>query len=87
MKVGLVIDESEKYDGCNWHDVYAKEFEKLGDEIIFLDFKKMDWLKQIEIHKIMQRQRYKLLKGFLKFLSFQIGRCIIRMTIKSCKIS
>ena len=51
MKVGLVKDKSEKYDGYNWHDVYAKEFEALGDEIIFLDFQKIDWLKQIEIHK------------------------------------
>lgn len=41
MRVGLVLDESEKYDGYNWHDAYAKEFEELGDEIIFLDFKLM----------------------------------------------
>lgn len=40
MKVGLVMDESKKYDRYNWHDAYAKEFEKLGDEIIFLNFKK-----------------------------------------------
>lgn len=51
MKVGLVMDESEKYDGYNWHDVYAKEFKELGDEVVFLDFKKRNWLEQIEISK------------------------------------
>lgn len=51
MKVGLVKDESEKYDGYNWHDVYAKEFKSLGDEVVFLDFKKRDWLNQVETHK------------------------------------
>lgn len=51
MKVGLVLDKSGKYDGYNWHDVYAKEFKNLGDDIVFLDFKKEDWLEQIKILK------------------------------------
>ena len=51
MKVGLVLDESEKYDGYNWHDVYAEEFKRLGDEVIFLDFKKRNWLEQIKLTK------------------------------------
>src|SRR3989344_8907707 len=51
MKVGLVLDESEKYDGYNWHDVYAEEFKKLRYEVIFLDFKKRNWLEQIKLAK------------------------------------
>lgn len=51
MKIGLVKDESEKYDGYNWHDAYAKEFEALGDEVIFLDFKKINWMEQVESNK------------------------------------
>src|SRR3989344_4835850 len=51
MKVGLVIDESERFDGYNWHNVYAKEFKILGDEVSFLDFKKMDWLEQVKREK------------------------------------
>lgn len=49
MKIGLVIDESEKYDGYNWHDVYAEEFKELGDEVIFLDYKKNDWFEQTKV--------------------------------------
>ncbi|OGJ15388.1 hypothetical protein A3K73_07985 [Candidatus Pacearchaeota archaeon RBG_13_36_9] len=48
MIIGIVKDESEKYDGYNWHDVYKREFEKLGDEATLLDFKKIDWLEQIK---------------------------------------
>ena len=51
MKVGLVLDESEKYDGYNWHDIYAKEFKELGDEVVFLDFKKENLLYQIKLLK------------------------------------
>ena len=51
MKVGLILDESEKYDGYNWHDVYAEEFRKLGNEVAFLNFKKRDWLEQIKSSK------------------------------------
>ena len=47
MRAGLVIDESEKYDGYNWHDVYAREFSALGSEVRLLDFKKRNWLDQI----------------------------------------
>lgn len=45
MMIGIVKDESEKYDEYNWHDAYAEEFKKLGDEIVFFDFKKTGWLK------------------------------------------
>lgn len=48
MMIGIVKDESEKYDGYNWHDAYAEEFKRLGDEIVFFDFKKSDWLEQIK---------------------------------------
>jgi RimK family alpha-L-glutamate ligase len=48
MIIGIVKDESEKYDGYNWHDVYREEFEKLGDETILLDFKKIDWFEQVK---------------------------------------
>lgn len=51
MKIGLVMDESEKYDGYNWHDSYAEEFKKLGDQVLFLDFKKSDWFKKIKVSK------------------------------------
>jgi glutathione synthase/RimK-type ligase-like ATP-grasp enzyme len=51
MKIGLVMDESSKYDGYNWHDAYAQEFTLLGDEVIFLNFKKIDWLEQIKSSK------------------------------------
>jgi hypothetical protein len=51
MKVELVPDEFKKHIKYNRSDAYAKEFEGLGGEIVFLDFKRMDWLKQIEIRK------------------------------------
>ena len=51
MKIGLVLDESEKYDGYNWHDIYAEEFKKLGDKVLFLNFKKRNWIEQIKLAK------------------------------------
>ena len=54
MKIGLVLDESEKYDGYNWHNIYAEEFGKLGDILKknkTLSFKKIsspDFIKEIK---------------------------------------
>lgn len=44
LLVCLIKDDSEKYDGYNWHDEYADCFLNLGDEVFFLDFEKNDWM-------------------------------------------
>jgi hypothetical protein len=46
--IGLVKDESAKFDGYNWHDEYAKWFSELGCKIDFLDFKKSGWQEYVE---------------------------------------
>lgn len=48
MIVGIVKDESEKYDGYNWHDIYKDEFEKLENKVVLLDFKEIDWFEQVK---------------------------------------
>ncbi len=47
LSVGLIKDDSEKYDRYNWHDEYAKHFLALGDKVDFLDFEKSNWMDQI----------------------------------------
>lgn len=49
ITAGIVIDESAKYDGYNWSDVYFEDFKALGDNPVLLDFKADDWLQQVEI--------------------------------------
>lgn len=47
LLVGLIKDDSGKYDGYNWHDEYAKYFSFLGDSVQLLDFERSDWVSQI----------------------------------------
>ena len=51
MLIGLVEDESARYDGYNWHDEYSQHFKELGDEVELLDFKKANWQNTIEKSK------------------------------------
>ena len=49
MLIGLIKDESAKYDGYNWHDRYAEFFLERKCEVAFLDFKKKNWQELVEI--------------------------------------
>jgi glutathione synthase/RimK-type ligase-like ATP-grasp enzyme len=51
MLVGLIKDESGRYDGYNWHDAYAQHFNDLGDQVEFLDFKRANWQQQVDASK------------------------------------
>ena len=51
LKIGLIKDESARWDGYNWHDEWGKYFLELGDSIEFLDFKRSDWREQVKEKK------------------------------------
>jgi len=51
LLIGLIKDESAKYDGYNWHDEYAKHFVDLGDDVEFFNPKSSDCQEKISKSK------------------------------------
>jgi len=47
MKLALIKDQSEKYDGYNWHEDYAKYCCSLNLDYSFIDFSQSNWNEQI----------------------------------------
>ena len=47
MKIGLIKDESAKFDGQNWHDIYAEYFKDMNVSTVFLDSKKSTFIDNV----------------------------------------